>query len=93
MAAKRDFFMHAMRHSIFEPLPSYGSYFQLYSYAGFSNETEMELATRLTKEYGVASIPVSAFYQNKEDNKVLRFCFAKKEATLAEAAKRLSRLQ
>lgn len=93
MAAKRDFFMHAMRHSVFKPLPSYGSYFQLYSYAGFSNESEMEMATRLTKEYGVASIPVSAFYQNKEDHKVLRFCFAKKEATLAEAAKRLSRLQ
>ncbi|MFT3979431.1 MAG: methionine aminotransferase [Ferruginibacter sp.] len=90
ISAKRDFFMEAMKGSPFKPLPSYGSYFQLYSYDGWSNETEKELAIRLTKEYGVATIPVSAFYQDKQDNKVLRFCFAKKEETLAEAGKRLS---
>jgi len=88
---KRDFFIQAMKSSPFKPLPSYGSYFQLYSYDGWSNETEKDLAIRLTKEYGVATIPVSAFYKNKEENKVLRFCIAKKEETLAEAAKRLSK--
>ena len=82
-----------MKATPFKPLPSYGSYFQLYSYDGLSNETEKELAVRLIKEYGVATIPVSAFYQSKEENKVLRFCFAKKEETLAEAAKRLIHVQ
>ena len=78
-----------MQQTPFEPLPSYGSYFQLYSYAGFSNEPEAEYAIRLTKEAGVATIPVSAFYKQAEDNRVLRFCFAKKEATLEEAANKL----
>jgi methionine aminotransferase len=79
-----------MKGSKFKPLPSYGSYFQLYSYEGLSGENEKQLAIRLIKEYGVASIPVSAFYQQPIENKVLRFCFAKKEETLKEAAKRLS---
>ena len=90
---KRDYFVEAMKATAFKPLPSYGSYFQLYSYEGLSNESEKELAVRLIKEYGVATIPVSAFYKNKEENKVLRFCFAKKEETLAEAAKRLKHVQ
>lgn len=89
IAAKRDFFMEVMNATPFRPLPSYGSYFQLYSYEGLTTETEREFAVRLTKEYGVATIPVSAFYQSKQDNKVLRFCIAKKEETLSEAAKRL----
>jgi methionine aminotransferase len=74
-----------------KPLPTYGSYFQLYSYDGLTGETESELAIRLTKEAGVATIPVSAFYSDGTDNKVLRFCFAKKEETLQEAAERLVR--
>ncbi|RYY70119.1 MAG: aminotransferase class I/II-fold pyridoxal phosphate-dependent enzyme [Chitinophagaceae bacterium] len=89
IGSKRDFFMDAMKDGPFKPLPSLGSYFQLYSYDGLTNETEQELAIRLTRDYGVASIPVSAFYQSKQENKVLRFCIAKKEETLAEAAKRL----
>jgi len=93
IAGKRDFFMEAMKATPFRPLPSYGSYFQLYSYDGISNETEKEFAIRLIKEYGVATIPVSSFYQSKKENKVLRFCFAKKEETLAEAAKRLINVQ
>ncbi|RYF90476.1 MAG: aminotransferase class I/II-fold pyridoxal phosphate-dependent enzyme [Chitinophagaceae bacterium] len=88
--AKRDFFADAMKATKFKPLPSYGSYFQLYSYEDFSNEKEKELAIRLIKEYGVATIPVSAFYKSPVENKVLRFCFAKKEETLAAAAERLS---
>ena len=93
IAGKRDFFMEAMKATPFKPLPSYGSYFQLYSYDGISNEPEKEFAIRLIKEYGVATIPVSSFYQSKKENKVLRFCFAKKEETLAEAAKRLTDVQ
>ena len=58
-------------------LPSYGSYFQLYSYAGISNETENDFAIRLTKEYGVTGIPVSVFYKQETNNKVLRFFFGK----------------
>ena len=92
MQQKRDFFRQQMLQTKFKELPSYGSYFQLYSYDGTSNESERDFAIRLVKEYGVAAIPVSVFYKNETNNKVLRFCFAKKEATLEEAAKRLMKL-
>ena len=87
---KRDHFLKLMEQTKFKPLPSHGSYFQLYSYEGLSEESEKDLAIRLTKEYGVATIPVSAFYKNETDNKVLRFCFSKKEETLEDAARRLA---
>lgn len=86
---KRDHFAELMKATPFEPLPSYGSYFQLYSYAALSDEPENDFAVKLTEQGGVATIPVSAFYKNPVDNKVLRFCFAKKEATLEEAVNRL----
>ena len=89
---KRDHFQKLMGQTKFKPLPSHGSYFQLYSYAGISDENEKDFAIRVTKEYGVAGIPTSVFYKHGEDNKVLRFCFSKKEATLEEAANRLMRL-
>ena len=92
MQQKRDHFKNLMQLTKFKALPSYGSYFQLYSYEGISDEKEKDFAIRLTKEYGVASIPVSAFYKDGQDNKVLRFCFSKKEATLEEAANRLMKL-
>jgi methionine aminotransferase len=91
MQAKRDHFQKLMQQTKFKPLPSHGSYFQLYSYDGISDESEKDLAIRLTKDLGVAAIPTSAFYKNGEDNKVLRFCFAKKESTLEEAVERLSK--
>ena len=78
---KRDYFMNLMKQTKFKPLPSHGSYFQLYSYEGMSDESEKDLAIRLTKDFGVATIPTSAFYKNGKDDKVLRFCFAKKEST------------
>ena len=53
---------------------------------------DMELAVQLTKEYGVTTVPLSSFYKSKKDDKVLRFCFSKKEATLKEAAERLMKL-
>ncbi len=89
---KRDRFLGLMKQTRFKPLPSHGSYFQLYSYADISTENEMDFAIRVTKECGVAGIPVSAFYKNGKENKVLRFCFSKKESTLEEAANRLLKL-
>jgi methionine aminotransferase len=86
---KRDYFMQLMSNTKFEALPSYGSYFQLYSYANITDEKEKDFAVRLTKEYGVTTIPVSAFYSNPEENKVLRFCFTKKESTLEAAVEKL----
>jgi len=89
---KRDHFARLMEGTKFKAIPSYGSYFQLYSYAGISEETEMDFAVRLTKEYGVTSIPVSAFYKNNTDNQVLRFCFSKTAPLLEAAAERLMKL-
>lgn len=90
---KRDYFAALMQQTKFKALPSHGSYFQLYSYADISDENEKDLAIRITKEYGVATIPVSVFYKAPTDNKVLRFCFAKKETTLEEAVNRLVHLK
>ena len=89
---KRDYFMNLMKQTNFKPLPSHGSYFQLYSYENMSDESEKDFAIRLTKDFGVATIPASAFYKNGKDDKVLRFCFAKKESTLEEAVNRLLKL-
>ncbi|MEP6926706.1 MAG: methionine aminotransferase [Ginsengibacter sp.] len=86
---KRDYFETLMRQTCFKPLPSHGSYFQLYDYAAISEECEQDFAIRLTKEAGVATIPTSAFYKIAQEKKVLRFCFAKKESTLNEAVERL----
>jgi methionine transaminase len=86
---KRDTFQQLMGGSKFKPLPSHGSYFQLYSYADISDEKEADFAIRLTKEHGVATIPVSAFYKSGVNNQVLRFCFSKKEETLRSAVERL----
>lgn len=92
MQAKRDFFQKLMTSTRFDPLPSYGSYFQLYKYDRISEESDKDLAIRITKEFKVAMIPVSAFYTEGRDNKVVRFCFAKKEETLERAVERLARI-
>ena len=89
---KRDFFGQLMATTKFTPLPSYGSYFQLYKYDRISDEPDREFAIRITKEYGVATIPVSAFYTTGKDDRVVRFCFAKKEETLVKAAERLVKI-
>ena len=86
---KRDYFKELMAKTRFEPLPSFGSYFQLYSYKNISEESEMDMAVRLVKDYGVATIPVSALYKIPTENQVLRFCFSKEEGTLKAAAKKL----
>jgi methionine transaminase len=89
---KRDYLKNLLQQTKFKALPSYGSYFQLYSYSDITDESEKDFAIRLTKEYGVATIPTSVFYKDGQDNKVLRFCFSKKESTLEEAANRLMKL-
>lgn len=89
---KRDYFQEQMAATRLKPLPSYGSYFQLYSYEGLSELPEKDFAVWLTKEHGVTTIPVSAFYQQPVNNSVLRFCFAKKEETLDAAVAQLLKL-
>ena len=89
---KRDYFLQLMKDTKFKMHNAYGSYFILGSYGHFSNETEKDIAIRITKDYGVATIPVSAFYQIPTDNKVLRFCFCKKDETLEKAVERLRRV-
>ncbi len=89
---KRDYFLQLMRDTRFTPLASQGSYFQLMRYDRISDEGDKDFAIRITKEFGVAAIPVSAFYQNGKDDHVVRFCFAKKQDTLERAAERLARI-
>jgi methionine aminotransferase len=89
---KRDYFLQLMKDTRFTMLDSKGSYFICAQYDRISDETDKDFAIRITKEFGVAVIPVSAFYQDATDNKVVRFCFGKKEETLALAAERLARI-
>jgi methionine transaminase len=92
MQKKRDYFIQLMKNTRFELLDSKGSYFICGKYGRISNEKDSEFAIRITKEYGVAVIPVSVFYKNETDNKVVRFCFCKKEETLEAAVKRLRKI-
>jgi methionine aminotransferase len=87
---KRDYFQQLMANTRFKALPSSGTYFQLYDYSEISDESDVDFAIRLTKEFGVASIPISVFYSVPKQDKVLRFCFAKSEETLVEGARRLA---
>jgi methionine aminotransferase len=89
---KRDFFLEGIRGSRFQPLPSRGTFFQNLRYDAISDEKDTDLAVRLTRERGVAAIPVSAFYREPPPHRVLRFCFAKSEETLAKGAEILSKI-
>ena len=89
---KRDLFLQSIQNSRFTFMPSQGSYFQNLCYKNISEENDYDLAVRLTKDIGVASIPVSVFYNQRNDYKMLRFCFAKDEETLLLAGERLSKL-
>jgi len=89
---KRDYFTGMITQSRFRIIPSYGTYFQLLDYSRISEEREYEFAIRMTKEYKIASVPVSPFYHEKEDHRVLRFCFAKTEETLEKAAEILCKI-
>jgi methionine aminotransferase len=89
---KRDCFIKLFSETKFGITPSQGSYFQLLDYSKISKEKDTDFAVRLTKEFGVASIPVSVFYHKKTESKFLRFCFAKNEDELEKAAEKLMKL-
>jgi methionine aminotransferase len=86
---KRDYFRLLLMNSRFELKPCEGTYFQVASYSAISQENDVEFCKRLITEHGVAAIPISTFYADKKDLHLIRFCFAKDNATLEEAAKRL----
>lgn len=89
---KRDFFLKGLQGSRFKCKPSKGTYFQLLDYTEISNEPDETLAKRLIIDHKLASIPISSFNENNRDDKVLRFCFAKKEETLSKALEILYKL-
>lgn len=84
--AKRDRFLDAIKDSRFKPVKCSGTYFQLLNYSDISKEVDVKFAEQLVKEHNIASIPVSVFYNNPVDDKVLRFCFAKSDETIDQAA-------
>jgi methionine aminotransferase len=89
---KRDFFRDLLRETKLELLPCEGTYFQVASYANISDEDDLTFTQRLVTQYGVATIPISSFYVDGKDTKCIRFCFAKDDATLIQAAERLMKL-
>jgi methionine aminotransferase len=88
---KRDFFRNLLAKTPFKLLPCRGTYFQLASYVGMSDLPDREFAEWMTREVGVAVIPISVFYADGQDDCVVRFCFAKQESTLLAAAERLEK--
>ena len=89
---KRDYFLKLTKNSRLIPLKTSGTYFQLMNFKNISQEPDTEIAIRLTKEKKIATIPLSVFYSQKNDCQLLRFCFAKKDATLNAAIERLAKL-
>jgi len=89
---KRDYFINAIQGSRFKLIPSKGTYFQLLDYSAVSNQTEFDFAVWMTKEKGLASIPVSSFYHDKKNQQILRFAFPKEEETLLKAAEILKNI-
>jgi methionine aminotransferase len=86
---KRDYFRKLLQNSRFQLMPCEGTYFQVASYASISDEEDVAFCKRLITDHGVAAIPISTFYADGKDLKLIRFCFAKDNATLEAAAKRL----
>jgi methionine aminotransferase len=86
---KRDLFLEGIKGSIFEPLQTKGSYFQCVQFPEEVAKSSADFAESLTETPGVAAIPLSAFYSDGTDNRVLRFCFAKEDETLLKATERL----
>ena len=90
--AKRDLFLSLIEPSRFTFSPAKGTYFQLLDYTNISDKSDTEMAEFLTREHGVASIPLSPFYKSGSQDKVLRFCFAKSDDTLQKAAALLCKI-
>ena len=89
---KRDFFLATMAGSRLKPLHCDGTYFHLFDYSEISQEADTAFAKRLTTEFGVAAIPVSVFYSNGRDEKIIRLCFAKTEEMLEDAGALLQKV-
>lgn len=89
---KRDVFRNLLAGSRFKLLPCKGTYFQLAGYSSISDMSDTDFTRFITQEHKVAAIPTSAFYQEDPGQKIVRFCFAKKEETLEKAAERLCRI-
>ncbi len=89
---KRDLFVELIEKSRFKIVPSYGTYFQLLDYSDISDKKDIDFARKLTEENKIASIPVSVFNSKGTDNKVLRFCFAKKDETIIKASEILCKI-
>jgi methionine aminotransferase len=89
---KRDHFLSLIQTSRFKILPCSGTYFCLLDYSAICSENDVDFAKRLTTEFGVAVIPISVFYTDQTDHKIVRICFAKKEETLTKAALKLCQI-
>jgi methionine aminotransferase len=89
---KRDLFLNLIKESRFKLTPSKGTYFQVLDFSEITNEHDVDFAKRLTKDFKIASIPLSVFNEGGKDDKVLRFCFAKTDETLINAAEILNRV-
>jgi methionine aminotransferase len=90
---KRDYLRTLLKDTPLQRINSSGSYFEIYSYSAISNESDRAFAERLVTDYGIATIPMSAFYYDATDHKVIRLCFAKKKETLDAAAACLQKLK
>ena len=89
---KRDLFIESIKDSRFKIIPSKGTYFQLLDYSEITDMNDIEYAKELTINQKIASIPISVFYNDFTDNKVLRFCFAKEDETILKAAEILCKI-
>lgn len=91
--SKRDFFAKGLKETLLEVIPSQGSFFQLAYYGHLSQISDRELAEKMTRKLKVACIPISVFYSDKRDDKIIRFCFAKTEEDLSRSLERLHDLK
>ncbi len=89
---KRDILVNALQTTAFKPLPCFGSYFLNVDYSAVSDKTDIEFSEILTEKFGVATIPISVFYDKAPHENILRLCFAKNESTLLQATEKLSKL-
>ena len=89
---KRDLFLSGLQGTRFKFEPSEGTYFQLLEYSDITGEGDIDFAKRLTREKGIASIPISVFNKDGQDHHYLRFCFAKTEDTLLRATEILGKI-
>jgi methionine transaminase len=90
--AKRDLFRNLIKESRFELMPCDGTYFQVVNYSAISTKKDVDFAKELIIDHGVASVPISVFYNDATDRHMLRFCFAKTDETLIAAAEKLNRI-